>query len=258
MMGIINMAHGEFIMCGVYVTCSRRSRRAAAAGPCSCGALSPGWSARRSSALIIRRLYHRPLDSICRDLGHQPDGDPRHAGVLGSSSRASARRSAASSRRLFLLDVPPGAIRCRLGVLAGLYLLFVRTRFGVIARATMQNADMAQALGVKDSSRIYAISFGMGAGAGRAVRRAVRADDDARCRRWASFIVESFVTVVVGGANVLLGTAPAAVLLAFMRSALQRLVRPIVGQIGLLITVIIVIRVLPEGYRGWLCVASVR
>ena len=68
----------------------------------------------------------------------------------------------------------------------------------------------------------------------------------------ASFIVESFVTVVVGGASVLLGTAPAAAALAIVRTGLNAWYGQVVGQIGLLIAVILIIRVLPDGFSGWL------
>ena len=63
----------------------------------------------------------------------------------------------------------------------------------------------------------------------------------------ATFVVESFVTVVIGGANVLLGTAPAALLLAAIRMALNASYGQIIGQIGMLVAVILIIRVLPEG-----------
>jgi branched-subunit amino acid ABC-type transport system permease component len=68
----------------------------------------------------------------------------------------------------------------------------------------------------------------------------------------ASFIVESFVTVVVGGANVLLGTAPAGILLAAVRTTLNAWAGQIIGQIGMLVAVIIIIRLLPEGISGFL------
>jgi branched-chain amino acid transport system permease protein len=68
----------------------------------------------------------------------------------------------------------------------------------------------------------------------------------------ATFIVERFVTVVVGGSNVLLGTAPAGVLLAAVRTALNAWHGQIIGQIGMLIAVIIIIRILPEGISGFL------
>ena len=67
----------------------------------------------------------------------------------------------------------------------------------------------------------------------------------------ASFLVESFVTVVVGGANVLLGTAPAGILLAMVRTGLNGWGGQIIGQIGMLLAVIVVIRILPEGLSGW-------
>ena len=63
----------------------------------------------------------------------------------------------------------------------------------------------------------------------------------------ATFVIESFVTVVVGGADVLLGTAPAAVFLAMIRMALNASYGQIIGQIGMLFAVILIIRVLPEG-----------
>jgi branched-chain amino acid transport system permease protein len=53
--------------------------------------------------------------------------------------------------------------------------------------------------------------------------------------------------VVVGGANVLLGTAPAAMLLALVRMALNASYGQIIGQIGMLFAVIAIIRILPEG-----------
>ena len=68
----------------------------------------------------------------------------------------------------------------------------------------------------------------------------------------AAFLIESFVTVVVGGANVLLGTAPAGMLLAVVRTALNGWGGQIIGQIGMLLAVIVVIRLLPEGLSGWL------
>ena len=72
----------------------------------------------------------------------------------------------------------------------------------------MQNAAMAQALGVK-IGWIYAISFGLGAGLAGLCGALYAPTMTLIPTMGATFIVESFVTVVVGGANVLLGTAPA-------------------------------------------------
>ena len=62
---------------------------------------------------------------------------------------------------------------------------------------------------------------------------------------------QSFVSVVVRGAGVMLGLSPAAALLAFIQSLRAKSYGQLIGQIGLLLTVIIVVRVLPKGISGW-------
>ena len=66
-----------------------------------------------------------------------------------------------------------------------------------------------------------------------------------------TFVVELFVTVVVGGADVLMGTAPASAVLAIIRAACTAAWGQVFGLIGLLVTVCIVIRLLPDGFSGW-------
>ncbi len=68
----------------------------------------------------------------------------------------------------------------------------------------------------------------------------------------ATFIMEAFVTVVIGGADVFLGTAPAAAVLAIVKSVMTSWQGQLFGQIGLLIAVIVVVRVLPKGISGFL------
>jgi branched-chain amino acid transport system permease protein len=58
--------------------------------------------------------------------------------------------------------------------------------------------------------------------------------------------------VVIGGGDIFLGAAPAAAILAVIRSGMTAWQGQLFGQIGLLITVIIVIRVLPGGLSGWI------
>ena len=138
---------------------------------------------------------------------------------------------------------------CALAVLFGILRLFMRTRFGVIARATMQNARMAQALGAR-TGRIYALSFGIGAGLAGLCGALYAPTMTLIPTMGATFIVESFVTVVVGGANVLLGTAPAAHVPGSGQNDLERRDGQIIGQIGMLFAVIVIIRILPEGFSS--------
>src|SRR6478672_9480318 len=212
MMGVINMAHGEFIMCGAYVT----------VGLVKLGVLLATWGL----SLIVTQSMLLIVGSSITGIG-TPEGSFAIGGYTFSTYR------------LVLFA-------CAVAVLIGLYVTFMKTRFGVMARATMQNAAMARALGAR-TGRIYAISFGIGAGLAGLCGALYAPTMTLIPTMGATFVVESFVTVVVGGANVLLGTAPAAVFLAIIRMALNASYGQIIGQIGMLFAVILIIRVLPEG-----------
>jgi urea ABC transporter permease protein UrtB len=256
MMGVINMAHGEFIMCGVYVTAATYHAGLPLPLAQVCGTLVAAVIGMVLEIIVIRPLYSRPLDSllvtwgmsliatqgllVCVGSTFPGIGTPPGDFMVGDFSF--------STYRLILFF----AALC---VLAFIYLLFMRTRFGLHARAVMQNARMAQALGVR-RSRIYALSFGIGAGLAGFCGALYAPTMSLIPTMGSSFIVESFVTVVVGGSSVLLGTAPAAVALAVVRTALNAWYGQIIGQIGLLVAVILIIRVLPDGFSGWLAKRS--
>ena len=252
MMGVINLAHGEFIMCGAYVTAS--VARAGIPLPLAIlsGALVAGMIGVVLELLVIRRLYGRPLDSIVATWGVSLIATQGVLIVLGSTMQGVGTPLGSvavgaltySVYRLVLMATA-------LALLVGLYLLFYRTRYGVIARATIQRPDMARALGV-DTGRIYALTFGLGAALAGLAGGLYAPTMTMVPTMGATFIVESFVTVVVGGADIFLGAAPAAAILALIRSGLTAWQGQFFGQIGLLIAVIVVIRILPGGLSGWL------
>jgi urea ABC transporter permease protein UrtB len=252
MMGIINMAHDEFIMCGAYVTTFAYHAGLPLPLAQGCGVIAAGSIGVVLEAALIRPLYNRPLDTLLVTWGLSLIVTQGTLIVLGSSVAGVGTPSGGfrvgeygfSTYRIVLF----AAALC---VLAFIYLLFMRTRFGVHARATMQNASMAQALGVR-RNRIYALTFGVGAALAGLCGALYAPTMTLIPTMGATFIVESFVTVVVGGASVLLGTAPAAVVLAIIRTGLNGLYGQVFGQIGLLLAVVLIIRVLPEGFSGWL------
>ena len=110
---------------------------------------------------------------------------------------------------------------------------------------------MANALGV-DTRRVYALTFGIGAALAGLTGGLYAPTMTMVPTMGATFMMEAFVTVVVGGADVLLGTAPAAALLAVVKAGLTSWQGQLFGQIGLLLAVIIVIRVLPKGITGFI------
>ncbi|KER69955.1 ABC transporter permease [Burkholderia cepacia] len=252
MMGVINMAHGEFIMCGAYVTVAVAHAGLPLPLAQACGAAVAGVIGVVLEWTVIRKLYKRPVDSLLATWGLSLIATQGTLLLFGSSlpgvgtpvGSFEAGGYTFSTYRLVLFAAA-------LGVLGIIYVIFMRTRFGVHARATMQNAAIAQATGVR-VGRVYALCFGLGAALAGLCGALYAPTMTIVPTMGANFLVESFVTVVVGGANVLLGTAPAGVLLATIRSALNAWSGQIIGQIGMLVAVIIVIRLLPEGISGWL------
>ncbi|GAW36908.1 high-affinity branched-chain amino acid transport system permease protein LivH [Roseovarius sp. A-2] len=252
MMGIINLAHGEFIMCGAYVTAS--TARAGLPLPLAilCGTLTAALVGMVLERTIIRHLYHRPLDSIIATWGISLIATQAVLILLGPTMSGTgtplgSMEVGERSYSIYRLALFASAV----GLLGGLYLLFYRTRFGVIARATIQRPEMARALGV-DTRRVYGLTFGLGAGLAGLAGGLYAPTMTMVPTMGATFIVESFVTVVVGGADIFVGAAPAAAILAVIKAALTAWYGQLFGQIGLLVAVIVVIRVMPGGLSAFI------
>ena len=251
MMGVINMAHGEFIMCGAYVTVGISRLGLPLVLAQLCGAVVAGLIGVVVEAVIVRRFYQRPADTLLATWGLSLVATQGTVLLLGSSLAGigtpvgsfNVGEYSFSTYRMELFGAS-------LAVLAFVYIVFMRTQFGMLARATMQHAPMARALGVR-INWVYALSFGLGTGLAGLCGGLYAPTMSLIPTMGSTFVVESFVTVVIGGANLLLGTAPAGVLLAIIRTGLNAWHGQIVGQIGMLLAVILVIRVLPDGITGW-------
>ena len=252
MMGVINLAHGEFIMCGAYVTVLTSRLNFPLPLCMLCGALAAGVIGIILERLIIRHLYHRLFDSIVATWaislivtqGTLIVAGPSIEGIKTPFGSFNMGGYSFSSYRVVLMGIA-------VVMLIGLYLLFMKTRFGVRARATIQNPHMAKALGV-DTGRVYSLTFGLGAALAGMAGALYAPTTTTVPTMGSAFIVQSFVTVVVGGANALVGTAPAAGILGVIQSLLASGFGQTIGQIGLLITVILVVRILPAGLSGLL------
>ena len=136
-------------------------------------------------------------------------------------------------------------------LLALLYLLFMKTKFGLRARATIQNPSIAQALGV-NTARMYTLTFALGSALAGLAGGLFAPTATIVPFFGTNYIVEAFVTVIVGGANALVGTPIAAALLGAINAALGTQYGLYIGRVGLLLTTIIIIRVLPDGISGLL------
>jgi branched-subunit amino acid ABC-type transport system permease component len=239
-------------MCGAYVTVFAVRAGLPLPLAIACGTLAAGVVGILLELLVVRHLYSRPLDTIVATWGISLIATQGVLILLGSTMRGvgtplSSFTFGAYSYSQYRLVLMAAAVI----VLVALYLIFNKTRFGVHARATIQVPHMAEALGV-NTRLIYCLTFGLGAALAGLTGGLYAPTMTMVPTMGASFIMEAFVTVVVGGADVFLGTAPAAMVLGVIKAAMTSWQGQLAGQISMLIAVIIVIRVLPSGISGWI------
>ncbi|MFZ1430715.1 MAG: branched-chain amino acid ABC transporter permease [Geminicoccaceae bacterium] len=252
MMGIINMAHGEFIAMGGYVTTYAVQAGAPLPFAMLAGAGVAGVFGMILERTVVRQFYHRPIDSLVATWGISLIMTQGALLLLGSGApgvgtpfgSVAIGEASFSVYRLVLVAIA-------VLVLAVLYLVFMRTRFGVHARATMQNAAMARALGVP-VDRVYAITFGLGAALAGLAGGLYAPTMTLSPMMGSSFVIEAFVTVVAGGADVLIGTPPAALALALIKATATVFWGQVYGVMALLVAVCLVVRLLPDGFTGWM------
>lgn len=247
MMGVINLAHGELIMCGAYVTIV--SAKAGVPLPLAMllGTLAAAVAGVLVERLVIRHLYDRLFDSVVATWAISLITQQTMLLVVGPAIEGVSTPFGSFT----LGDLSFSTYRAVLPLIAItvlllLYLLLFHTNYGVCARATIQNARMASCLGLK-TERTYTLTFALGAGLAGLAGALYAPTMTAVPTMGSSFIVQAFVTVVVGGANVLVGTIPAATILSVIQTILTASYGQLIGQIGLLLTVIVVIRLLPQG-----------
>lgn len=247
MMGVINLSHGEFVMCGAYVTIL--SAKAGLPLPLAmlAGAFAAAVAGALLEILIVRHLYSRLFDSIVATwavslITQQTMLIVAGPSIEGLSTPFSSFEFGEYSFSTYRALLPVFSV----AVLALLYLLFFRTNYGIYARATIQNARMARCLGLR-TSRIYTFTFALGAGLAGLAGAIYAPTISAVPTMGSGFIVPAFVTVVTGGANALQGIFPAAGFLGLIQSAMTAGYGQLAGQIGLLLTVILIIRLLPQG-----------
>ncbi len=252
MMGVINLAHGELIAVGAYATVVAAHAGAPLVLAMALAAVVTGLLGAAIEIAVVRRLYGRPFDSIVATWGigliisqgilivagpsMEGIGTPLGSIMFGDQT--------VSVYRLVLIAVA-------LVLLCSVFAVFSLTRFGVHVRAAMQDPDMARALGL-NVRRIYTWTFACGAALAGLAGGLYAPTMTIVPTVGAGFVVPSFVTVVVGGGDVLTGLAAAAAVLALVQSGLTISYGTLIGQVGLLIAVMVVVRLQPKGLSEWI------
>jgi branched-chain amino acid transport system permease protein len=250
MMGVINLAHGEFMMLGAYITTIAATQGVPLVLAILIAALGVAAFGAIVEILVVRRLYGRLLDSVAAtwavglilSQGMLILTGPSMQGVSSPFGSFTVGQTSYSWYRVVL-----GVISVIL--LALLYLLFMNTTFGLRARATIQDPAIARALGV-DTPRMYTMTFALGSALAGLAGGLFALTATIVPFFGTNYIVEAFVTVIVGGANALVGTPLAAALLGAINAALGTEYGLYIGRVGLLLTTILIIRVLPDGISG--------
>ena len=253
MMGVINLAHGEFILIGVYGTAL--PYHAGVPLPVSMGvgvAVTTvfGVVVERT---VVRNFYDRLLDSMVATWGLALVVSQGLLIAFGSSLNSISTPMGSVSYGPFSSSIYRSVFLplVALAVLAGLYVLFTRTEFGIKARATITDPETARAMGI-DTDRMYTATFAIGSAlAGLTGALYAPALGSITPNRGSTFLVEAFVAVVVGGPSVIVGTLSAAGVLSVFNATGSFLFGTFVGQMLLLLVAIVALRVLPDGITGY-------
>ncbi|OVE83324.1 urea ABC transporter, permease protein UrtB [Natronolimnobius baerhuensis] len=253
MMGIINLAHGEFILVGAYAT--TLSFHAGLPLPLAmvAGVVVTTIFGVILERTIIRHLYGRLLDSMVVTFGISLVMVQLTRIVFGNSLNqigtpfggiSYGPYSYSTYRSVFLASAA-------IVTLVALYVVFTRTTFGVRARATIQDEETARSMGV-DTDRMYLSTFAIGSALAGLTGALYAPATTMSPELGTYFLVEAFVAVVVGGPSVLLGTPLAGALLGAVDAFFANLWGQFIGTVFLLLTAIIAIRVMPDGITGLL------
>ncbi|BBC78998.1 urea ABC transporter permease subunit UrtB [Acetobacter orientalis] len=258
-MGVINMAHGEMMMIGAYVTWLVQQgikMTVPALEPFAiliaipvafvvCGGI--GVVIERS---LIRFLYGRPLETLLATWGLSLVLQQVIRSLFGPTNIAVQTPAWLSgSIALGGLDITLNrlAILVFAGlVLGGLMLVLRRTPLGLQMRAVTQNRRMAALMGIR-TPKVDALAFGLGAGLAGLAGVAVSQIDNVSPNLGQSYIIDSFMVVVFGGVGNLWGTLAAAMALGMGGKVLEPTIGAVSAKIAILVLVIAYIQRHPRG-----------
>jgi branched-subunit amino acid ABC-type transport system permease component len=253
MMGVINMAHGELMMIGAYVTAW--SYHAGVPAPIAIifGGIGAGLAGIVLERLIIRFFYRKLLSSLVVTWGISlvlTEGwllifGPSILNVPTPFGSFDIGESGFGIYRAVLFVVS-------LALIAGVWVLFSFTGIGVRARATMENPEMAEAFGI-NTSRMYALTFGLGSAFAGIAGGMFALTASISPFFGVNYTLLAFITVVVGGgANVISGIVMSAAALAGAQTVMNNVWSVYVGYVSMMLAAFLFLLVLPRGISDYL------
>ena len=260
LMGVINMAHGEMLMIGAYATYGVQTLFRT---------YSPQWFdwyllaalpvAFAASALVgmvlersvIRHLYGRPLETLLATWGISLILIQSVRTIFGAQNVEVMNPSWMSGGFQLAGDVvlPYNRIviiAFAFVVLALVWALLNRTRLGLFVRAVTQNRGMADCVGVP-TGKIDMWAFGLGSGIAGLGGCALSQIGNVGPDLGQSYIVDSFMVVVLGGVGQLAGTVVAGLGLGVVNKILEPFAGAVLAKIFILVFIIMFIQKRPQG-----------
>jgi branched-chain amino acid transport system permease protein len=251
MMRVINLAHGEFLMLGGYASVLAYGHGlniwlAILVVP----PLIVGLVGAVVERLLIRRLYGRMIDTMLATWGLSLALIGGVSMTLGNSvSGYSAPLGSFAVGRFHVAFYDMFLVLAATVLSIGVWAVLRFTVAGLIARGTMQNPEMASALGVAPH-RVYAATFTAGAALSGLAGGLIAPLSGVVPTMGTAYIAKAFITVITGGAAMLTGTLTASVLLGSVWTVGTFLTTPVFGEVALLVVAIVLLRLLPRGITG--------
>jgi len=277
LMGVINMAHGELIAVGAYTTYVVQCVFAEGLvfSPFGFKVSLPGMNATGwwfemyfvialpmafiMAALVglvlergvIRFLYRRPLESLLATWGVSLVLQQLFRLVFGSNN-VQVNSPAWLSDNWTINDVIFGwnrvfVIGFAVLIVFGTWALLNKTPLGLLIRAVMQNRNMAACLGVR-TERVNMLTFGFGSGLAGLAGAFLSQIGNVGPSLGQNYIVDAFMTVVVGGVGSLVGTVASAIGIGVVDQSLQQILgNPVLGKILVLGAIILFLQWRPAG-----------
>ena len=256
-MGVINMAHGEFIMLGAYtgyilqrMIPDETVSILLAVPSAFIITFLAGISMER---LVIRWLYNRPLETLLATFGISIALQQLAKNIFGTQARPLTSPEWLGGAWIINDVVSISYIRIAIFALALIFLavfLFImnRTRLGLETRAVTQNSKMAASMGI-NPDRVNMLTFGIGSGIAGIAGVAIGLFAKVTSEMGNDYIVQSFMTVVVGGVGNIWGSLAGAAMVGFLQKGIEWLnpSNTLAAQTYMILFIIVFIQFRPRG-----------
>lgn len=253
-MGVINNAHGEFMMAGAYtayvMSTVFASKTLALGLALVAGFVVAGLLGLLLDVLLLSRMRTRPLDTLLVTFGVSLVLQQVARDIFGSTGvYAQAPEALTEPVTLFGYDFP--ASRLFIFVMsvvcvAALYAVLKFTPLGRRIRATAENRDLAEVSGISTAT-VDHLTFFIGSGIAGIAGVALSLLNSISYNFGTSFIVQAFLVVVAGGVGQLKGAVIASFALGLCQSAIELPTSSSIAQMSIFLIVVIFLQFRPQG-----------